>query len=164
MLTPVAKQAFRRHCLDVSKQEFDAGDKLALLRALFIVASSREPMPEWMIEPLYRVDKGLGRGELADLNEAFGWTQKGEFSKRNRKEHYRKQQVANEIFIALFDARRQGKGMTPDTFEEVAEGFAHLKVGRAMVQGIWKERQSELMKVKPGDPKGGFAFGFVDYW
>lgn len=161
MLTPAAKAAYRLHCLEVSRAEFVEGDKTALLRAILVVASSRQAMPDWMVEPIYHLDQRLRRGELADVNEAFGWTKKGDLNKKRRVEHSRKQKVAHDVFMALCDARREGKGMGVPTFEEIAEG---LKIKRPTVESVWKERKEEVLKVAPGSRKGSFVHAVIDYW
>lgn len=151
----------RKAGLADAEKQFLEGDRFQILTAIILAAAGRESVPEWARAELWKIERGLNRGEIRDLNEAFGWTQKGELSKKSRTEASRYRRHRQDVFQALWEARRIGQGMTPVTFEEIAERF---KVGRSLVQRVWIERKEELLRVKEGDPKGNHVVVVVSYW
>lgn len=161
MMTPAAKGEMRKRGLAYAEKQFRAGEKYQLFLAVMLSVAGREPVPEWTREELWKIERGLTRGEIRDLNEAFGWTQKGEFHKKTRMEASRYRRYAQTIFLKLADARRNGLGMTPVTFEEIAESVG---VGRSLVQQVWTRRKNELLRVTAGDSTGGHAYLVADHW
>src|SRR5689334_16479056 len=68
-----ARAELRALRMAAAESDFASGDLSGLYRALVLSVAGNESAPEWARQALYRIEAGLNNGEIADMNEAFGW-------------------------------------------------------------------------------------------
>lgn len=166
--TPEAKRLCRESVLPTLEAAFKAGNKFAVFQALLIAAAGRNAPPEWARLALRSIERGINSGRIADLNEAFGWRDSGGGHKSTRMAQARYRRYSSEIMNLLVRERAAGRGMTPVTFEAIAE---EIGVGRSLVQEVWNRRRAEILRtVEFLDDQSGGKRGWTnavlvfDYW
>ena len=137
------------HRIDDLQRQFESGDTVALLEAIYNCAMHDLTMPEWVQRAYIDRYRQIIHFEAASWDEVFG--------KPHRKglrlaDARRRRELRTPIFLRIREIRRA----EPDTaigdglFERVAEEFG---IGKTLVNELWYEAERwwrDLLKAIPG--------------
>jgi hypothetical protein len=117
-----ARERIQAHALAELQAKHEAGDPLALLRALEIVLTFQRPAPEWVARAFAEGLRRFERFESATLDHAFGIKRETRANTvaRLRKRHTKGFAVA----CAFAEAERAGRSLNDELADEIAERFA----------------------------------------
>ena len=133
--------------LELVHNDFINGNKTALFNVLQLCAQYQAVIPDWASDEILKMGGRIDRGELKDLNEAFGW--EGE-NLATRKRRARLEQNSNAVLGLLQKHRLAGDSLNADDiFQTVAE---ELKISRRDVEDIYKLYGQFIKKLPRGNP------------
>ena len=123
------------------KRQFEAGDKSALLQAIYGCLQLRRPMPEWLQVAFLNACEAAERFEIRSWNEVFGPpVPKGTHLKTERRNAQLRWTIIERVEALKAEERTVDKGL----FEQVGE---ELGITATLVSDIYyDERSRELRK------------------
>lgn len=141
--------------LEMGREAFIAGDRLALLAVIFWCARYQAVIPEWAADALLKAEVELESGGARDPNEVFGWpnVRKGE-----REKNSRQKELAPKVVGALMNHRLAGGGLNADIDLQLIAN--ELGISRRDVEEIYKHHGQFVKDLPRENPNGGaFSFG-----
>mgnify|MGYP001209085296 CR=1 FL=1 len=117
---------------------FAAGRRSALLDALSVCAKAGAPMPQWVVDAYLRIYDDVLHGRRVDLNDEFGFTLR---DPRTRNRRYLIATRGAEVGNAIIAARRGGRPINTELFEEVGEA---LGLTLRQVRDCWSACRAHL--------------------
>lgn len=144
--------------IKMGKDAFESGEKDALLGIVFLCARYQAVIPDWAVDALLDVERGLESGTLVDLNQAFGWKHEHLASRKRRA---RQARLRADVLLELQAARLAGSSFNADDIcTRVVESLRSkgMKLSRRDVEKIYKEYGAFLKKLpRSPDPNQGYG-------
>lgn len=144
--------------LQMGKDAFESGEKDALLGVVFLCARFQAVIPDWAVDALLGIERGLEDGRLLDLNQAFGWQHEHLAA---RKKRARQRRLRAPVLQELQAARLAGASFNADDIcTRVVESLRKkgMKLSRRDVEEIYKEHGAFLKKLpRSPDPNHRYA-------
>lgn len=146
------------HALSNCENEFRAGEREALFRALVICGRHQAVFPEWVANAILDGDVALKSGQITDFNELFG----SPFaSKRSRQREARIIAHTDEVLSMLAVYRCDGGSLNVEqAFGEISENTG---ISRRDVEEIYRRYGAWIKGIPQGNPSGeGHGFSICE--
>ena len=120
----------------VSKSEYEAGDKSALMRMIIFSALNKSPIPEWAAAVLDGAAGFAAWGELKSWDDVFGKPS------RRRRSVIEKWQRRQEVWAKVVTLSERGRKIDDDLFDEIGRELAIG--GKTEVKRLYSSVRDEL--------------------
>lgn len=124
--------------LEQERMKSEAGDKRAVLRAIYVCAIYNMPLPEWVRNAFCAVYRGVLNAEIGSWDEAFSPA----FPKGKHVEKLKgREQLKYEAYREVCYARIAGKGLGDKLYSEIA---TQLNTNKEKVKELFYEARTEF--------------------
>jgi hypothetical protein len=133
MYLPEAERA-----LEQEQAKSEAGDKRAVLRAVYICAIYSMPLPDWTRNTFCAVYRGVLEAEIGSWDDAFSPA----FPKGKHVEKLKgREQLKYAAYREVCDARIAGKGLGDELYSKIA---TKLSTNKEKVKELFYEARTEF--------------------
>lgn len=143
-----------------AKRQYEAGRRGVLMEVVFVCACIQAVIPDWAVDALLLVKRGLGDGSLNDYNEAFGKLPRSRTkraSEKNRLDH------TGQVIHLLGKLRvQEGFNLSRESLELAAKRIREqgVDVSTDEVRRIYEQHGAAVRNVKIGSD-GDFNSAFL---
>jgi hypothetical protein len=144
MISEADTDKYLAEILDILKEQFETGDKSALLQAIYRCLQLRRPVPEWLREVFLNAYEAPARFEIRSWDEVFGRpVPKGTHLKTQKRNAELRLLILERVEALKAEKKPIDKGL----FEKIGRELSPPLKGTTVSEIYYDERSHELYKM-----------------